>query len=380
LRRSERPMDERISLGDIGRVLLRNRKTVLAATAAALLVSVAVSLLLPQWYKARATVLPPESTSAMPDIIGIMRYAGVKPTQLPTVTTPSDIFAAILRSTSATEAVIDSLDLVRVYRCKSLKDAKERVFENTEVTIGPEGLIEITYEDRERARSAEVANAFVRELDRFNRQTMVTGARRVREMVENRLAETRMDLEDAQNRLKAFKETTGAVFIAEQAAASIETAADIYGQLAGLEVSLERVKQFATDKSPEVIDLKLQMQALRGKLAEMGYLGSGSEVDPGSRLFPRFDAAPGLEKQLADLTTEVEIKRTVYVVLSEQYEQARIEELKTASTLQVLDWARPPDFRSKPKRKVIVTVSTAAAFLLASAIVLRRARREGKQV
>jgi capsule polysaccharide export protein KpsE/RkpR len=137
------------------------------------------------------------------------------------------------------------------------------------------------------------------------------------------------------------------------------------------------VRSFATDKSPEVIDLKLQMRTLRGKLAEMGYAPSGPKGGQGSTLFPSFDAAPGLEKQLADLTTDVEIKRTVYVVLSEQYEQARIEELKTSSTLQVLDWARPPDVRSKPKRKVIVSMSTVAALLIASALVLHRARRRG---
>jgi tyrosine-protein kinase Etk/Wzc len=370
-------MDEQISLGDLGRTLLRSRKAIIASTVGAFVISAAIALVLPQWYKAKATILPPESGLATPDIISVMRYAGVKPTQLPTVTTPSDIFAAILRSNTTAEAVIDSLGLMRAYNAGSLKDARARVFENVRVTIGPEGLVEVTYEDKDRARAAEVANAFVRELDRFNRLTRVTTARRVREMVEKRLSETRAELEGAQNLLQVFKENTGAVFITEQATASIETAAELYGQIAKLEVDLQRLRQYATDKSPEVMDLKVQMQALGGKLAEMGYADSGSQGAPESKLFPRFDAAPELEKRLADLTMDVEVKRTVYRVLSEQYEEARIEELRTSTTIQVLDWARPPDYHSKPKRKVIVSLSTLAAFLVASGMTLYRGKRRG---
>ena len=117
------------------------------------------------------------------------------------------------------------------------------------------------------------------------------------------------------------------------------------------------------------------MRALERKLAEMGYDGSAGEATDANRLFPRFDSAPEMERRLAGLMMEVEIKGTVFKVLSEQYEQARIEEMRDTPTIQVLDWAGEPMFRSKPRRKVIVLVSTVAAFLLASIIVLFRERR-----
>ncbi len=370
-------MDERVSFGELGKMLFRNGKVIVLVTAGAFVLSAALSLVLPQWYKARATILPPESAVSQPDIVGIMRYAGVKPAQLPTVTTPADIYSVILRSNTIAEAVIDSLDLVKVYKAKRLRDAKERVFDNTQVTLMPEGVVEVAYEDKDRIRAADVANAFVRELDKFNRESKVSTARRVREMVEDRLRETRAELERAEDALKVFKETSGAIFISEQASASIRTAAEIFGEIAQLEVSLDRLKQYATDKSPEVMEINLEIRTLRRKLAEMGYIKSESDQPPSSNLFPRFDAAPRLEKQIADLTMEVEIKRSVYKVLSEQYEEARIQEARDTPTLQILDWAQPPDIRSKPKRKAMVAVSTAAAFLLSSAVVLHRERRKG---
>ena len=369
-------MDDRVSLGQVIKALARRRRMIALATFGTLVVVALVSLVLPQWYRARASILPPESVTATPDIIGIMRFAGVKPTQLPTVATQSDIYAAILKSNTIAEAVIDSLNLVRAFNSKDRVHALARLNENVEIGVTPEGMIEIAFQDRDKERAAAVANSYVRALDQFNRETNVTSAGRVRQAVEKRIVETRDELDRAENDLKAFKDTTGAAFISEQAAASIKTAADIYAKIAALDVELGRLQSYATDRSPEVIDLKLQKGVLEGKLAEMGYLRSGSTSEAGS-LFPRFDAAPALQQRLADLTTQVEIKRSVYVALSEQYEQARIDEARDTPTIQVLDRAFPPPVRSKPKRKIMVGVATAAAFLISSASALYMERRRG---
>ena len=365
-------MEEKISLEQVALVLMKNRRAILAATFGAALVSVLVSLVLPKWYTARATILPPESLTSQSDLVGVMKFAGFQPAMLPSLTSPSDIYTAILRSDRAVNAVIDSLDLEAAYGNKPRAKVINRVTRKLKAEVTEEGLVEVEYQDRNRERSARVANAFVNELDRFNRETSVTDARRVRKFVENRLGQAGEELDAAEEQLKQFKETTGAVFISEQAKASIETAADIFGRIAELEVSLERMKQFATDRSPEVADIQTQIRVLRRKLAEMGYTNSPQDATSESMLFPKFSSAPELERRLTELTREVEIKRAVFQVLSEQYEEAKIQEMKDTSTLQVLDWARPPLVRSKPKRKVIVVVSTALAFLCSSFAVFYR--------
>jgi tyrosine-protein kinase Etk/Wzc len=359
-------MEERISLLDLAVVLMKNRKVILVATAGTLAVSILVSLVLPKWYRARAAILPPESMTAQTDVLGIMKYAGFQPAMLPTVSSPSDVYVAIIRSDRVINAVIDSLDLMDAYGYGSMLKTRARVTKHLHVDVTKAGLVEVIYDDKDPERSALVANSFVDQLDFFNREVNVTGARRVREFVENRIVETEKELSGAENDLKEFKETTGAVFISEQAEASIQTAADIFGRIAELEVSMERMRQFATDKSPEIVDIKTQIEALRRKLAEMGYVGSVKDDSSDNRLFPRFSSAPELERRLAELMREVETKRAVYKVLSEQYERAKLQETRDTPTLQVLDWASPPEVRLKPKRRVIVGVSTALAFFLTS--------------
>jgi uncharacterized protein involved in exopolysaccharide biosynthesis len=48
------------------------------------------------------------------------------------------------------------------------------------------------------------------------------------------------------------------------------------------------------------------------------------------------------------------VKKTVYSVIAEQYEKARIIESKNTPTITILDPARPPEVRSSPQRKKLV--------------------------
>jgi len=365
-------MEERVSLGGAIGILMRHRHLIAVIVLATIVISAAVALLLPSWYMAKASILPPESMTSQSDIVGVMRYAGFQPAMLPTVTSPTEIYSAILRSDTVTGSVLDSLDLIREFGSKNRVRALKRLRKKTHVDVTLEGLVRVRYEDKDRQRAADVVNTYVRELDHFNRETKVTTARKVREFIENRLAQSVEDLNAAESSLRSFKESTGVVMISEQTTASIEAAAEIFGKIAELEVNLERMRQFATDKSPEVLDLQTRIRSLERKLAEMGYMDSDVEVKPESRLFPKFSSAPEMEQRLAVLMRDVEIHRSVFGVLSEQYEQAKIQEMKNTPTLQVLDWAHPPEVRSRPKRKMIVLVSAALALLLSSIWVFYR--------
>jgi tyrosine-protein kinase Etk/Wzc len=361
---------ERVNLLTLSEILVEKRKFVVLTTLLVLVISVAVSVLLPRWYRSKATILPPESATNQADIAGLMMVAGYQPAYIPTLTSPSEIYGAILRSVRVRDAVVDSLDLVSVYNVKNKEAARRKLLKRCKITVTREEIVEIACEDKDRSRAADISNLFVRELDRFNSDLRVTAARRVREFIEARIEETRLELEKAEQNLKIFKEETGAVLISEQTRVSIQTAADMYGKIAELEVSLERLRQFATDRSPEIIDIRSRIRALERKLAEMGYMQVETNTGSESTLFPKFSAAPDLEKRLSGLLRDVEIKRSVYGVLSEQYEHARIQEMKDTPTIQVLDRAEPSRGAWRPKRKVIVSVSTVCAFIVSCLVVL----------
>ena len=78
-----------------------------------------------------------------------------------------------------------------------------------------------------------------------------------------------------------------------------------------------------------------------------------------------FNELPELGMQLVRLMREAKIQEEVFKLITTQYELAKIEEAKDIDTIQILDRAVPPDYKSSPKRALIVILSTIGAFFLA---------------
>ncbi len=368
-------MASNITLTSIVRAIVRRRKFIAVATLFAAVISAGISLVLPVWYMATGSILPPEAGSSASALTAQLLLAGFQPGLVPTAASPSDLYAAILQSETVMYAVIDSLNLVEAYRAKSEFQAFRRLRKFTEIKVGFDGVVRVSYEDRDRERAALVVNRFLMELDRFNRNVRTGSATKLRRFVERRLEELSQELKQAEDDLRRFQEQTGVVFVSEQARASIETAAEIFVRIAQLEVELERLKASTTSANPEIVDIKSQIRALEKKLEEMGYSGSATASQDEYQVFPKFRNAAEVQQRLAELTREVGIKRKVLEFLRQQYEEARIEEVKDTPTIQVLDWARAPYVRSRPKRRAIVIVSSLVALALSSAVAVRREGR-----
>ncbi len=80
--------------------------------------------------------------------------------------------------------------------------------------------------------------------------------------------------------------------------------------------------------------------------------------------------SPELAAELARLEREVEIKSRVFLTLTQQYEIARVETKKDVPIVQVLDYAKPPDEKAGPNRKLLLLTSFLLSSLLGIAIVL----------
>jgi uncharacterized protein involved in exopolysaccharide biosynthesis len=61
---------------------------------------------------------------------------------------------------------------------------------------------------------------------------------------------------------------------------------------------------------------------------------------------------------------ELKIQEAIFEQLTKQYEMAKLNEAKDSSSLQVLDDAVLPTKKSKPKRSLIVILSTVTAFFI----------------
>jgi tyrosine-protein kinase Etk/Wzc len=323
-------------------------------------VAVAVlSLFLPKWYTARTTILPPKKEGVglglASSLMGVSELGASM--SLPLMASPSDVIASILKSQAVALAIIEKEKLMEIYKTKTKDDALKELFLHTKVDVTSEGIVSLTFEDKDRFRAARVANRFVEELDRVNQETNISQAKNARIFIEERLAQTKKELEEAEESLRRFQEVNKAVSLNDQMRASIEGAADLKGQMVAAEIELNVMRKTMSSSNP-------QIQALRSRIKELGkqldiweFGNQNGNPEEEKVLDVPFSQVPTLSMELARLVREVRIQSAVFELLTNQYEQYKIQEKRDTPTIQVLDKALAPERRSKPKRVLLVGIA-----------------------
>jgi len=183
----------------------------------------------------------------------------------------------------------------------------------------------------------------------------------MRVFIEKRLNEAKIELTKAEEAIKAFQEGNRAVKLDDQSRAILEAIGTVKGQLMAKEVELQAMLSYATPNNPQAEILKTQVEELTEKLRELGEgkkkLGNPSSQD----IFIPTAKIPDLALRYARLLREAKVQQTLYELLTQQYEMARIQEAKDTPTVQVLDEAKVPELKSKPSKRQIVMLSAITA-------------------
>ncbi len=317
--------------------------------------AVVVALVLPQWFASESTLLPPtegsESFSAMASLIqsAALSKIGMFSTQ-----TPSDVFAEILKSRTLREELVTNYDLKRVYRAKNMDLALRQLDHHLSIDVDKAGVIHIRVEDHDPKRAADMANHMTAALDRFNQETYNTRAKRVRIFLEQRLADVSARLGEAESTLTAYEKKNKVVASTE--ASAVGGLASIMAERMNLQIKRSYVASYSHENSPALRQIDAEVQAYEREMSKV----------------------PALKQEGSRLALEAELQRRLFSLVTAQYEDARVQETRDTPTITVLDPARPAQVRARPKRGLLVAVSTAVAFALALGWVWIQQRRESR--
>jgi len=318
--------------GDLLDVLRRRARSLTLNVAACTLVAFAVSLLLPKWYEGTAVLLPPAEEDMTSGTIGQFLPRGFGGIKIPGAPTLADLFVAVLKSRTVADRIVDRFGLVARYKERDREKAVKALESHVKFHVGDEGTIAIAVEDRDPKVAAAMANAYVDELDRFNRDTRSTSAKRTRAFIEARLEIAKRDLAAAEDRLRDYQQGKRLAAISPSDRGDAEVGARLMAQKIALEVRIEVLRQSLSEDSEE-------MRRAREELAAIDRQVGG---------LPR----AGVE--IARLWRDVKIQEQVFELLTSQLEEARIRETRDTPTVQLLDPAQPPLHKSRPKRAWIV--------------------------
>jgi tyrosine-protein kinase Etk/Wzc len=329
--------------------------------------SVVVSLLITPDFKSMASVFPAEEADllgSLGDVSSLVSSLAPKGLTSLTADPELDKYIAILNSGRVLGEVIKKFDLVNVYGITDYPREKtsERLLDNVEFSVEPEGNLTITVFDEDPQRAADMANYFVEQLNETNSEIRGQNARANREYVEERYKDNIRELATAEDSLREFQHRYGVVALQEQTEASIKAGADLGAQLAVKEVQLRILKQNQSDDSPVVKSAELEVSELRRMLVQMNS-GVG-DIDAASSVFVPFKKIPQLGTEYIRRFRDVEIQNEILKFLTPLYEQAKVEERRQTPSVLVLDKASPAERKSRPKRLLIVIISTFLGFVV----------------
>ncbi len=356
-----RDADE-INLLDCWRVLVVRKRLIQWCVGGAFVVSVVVSLLLPKIYVATTTLLPPQPD---PSLLGMMgaqaQTSSLGLSSLFGTSSPANLWVGILGSRTVQDAVIKRFDLMTRFEVETMEDARRALSGVVSIVKSKkDDMISITVEDEEPQQAAIMAKAIVEELDKVNKRVVMTSGGRMRDFIERRLKEEKEALSRVEEEVRRFQEKNGAVQLDEQSRAIIGAMGEMRGTLMAREVELQSLLSYASPNNPQAELLRAQITELKGNLKTLEEGDQGRAVASNSIFIPSV-RLPELALQYARLLRDAKVRDTVYVLLTQQYEMARIQEAKDTPTVQVLDMAVAPEKRSRPKRTLIVLMSTFSA-------------------
>ena len=138
----------------------------------------------------------------------------------------------------------------------------------------------------------------------------------------------------------------------------VEAAAVLQGQLIAAEAEASGLEKIYTVNNVRVKALQARIGELREQLQKLGGSTSPTEVRNDNSLYPSIRKLPLLGVTYADLYRRTKIEETVYELLTQQYELAKVQEAKEIPSVKVLDSAVVPTVKSGPHRVLLTLGGT----------------------
>jgi tyrosine-protein kinase Etk/Wzc len=369
---SPQPEMSEIDIVEILIKLTREKRLIGLTTLVSSVLAIVITLLVPNRFTGTTKILPPsQSPSASSMMMNQMAGSGAGALLSMAgkdlgLKDPADLYIGMLRSRTVEDAMIARFDLARVYRTKKQSSTRMELENATEMRSGKDALITISVEDTDPQRAADMANAYVAELRKLTQSLAVTEASQRSLFFDQQLRSAKEELAQAEVKLKETQQRTGLIDLDSQAKAMINVSGTLRGQIAAKEVELQAMHTFATERNSSYVLLQEELAGLRAQLLKLERDEQGGN---GNTLIATAKV-PSVALDYVRNLREVKYRETMFGILAQQFELAKLDEAKQGAIIQVLDPAVPPDKKSSPKRTLIIVLVGMISFFLSCSYVL----------
>jgi uncharacterized protein involved in exopolysaccharide biosynthesis len=378
---SQRSDDDEINLMDIMLVIAKYNRFIMAFTAVAIVLALIYVMLQPFSYTAKTVILPPQSKeeSNVGNLLGSLGgLNGLTGASSLGLKNPTDIFLGMLKSRTLADQLIVRLQLQKLYKAKTIAQARKILLGSTKITASKDGFISVEYSHSDPVMAANIANAYPIELDRLNSTLAVSDAARRRLFYEKQIKEASVSLSRAEAAMKQTQRKTGwyefggfDVAMASGGAGGglvsggarvnasvLMKTEEIRAQITLQEIDLASKRAYMTEKNPEYVRALATLAALKANLVKLQ--GNSDEADVKVSVSQLSDIGFAYIHQMRVL----KYKQSLLELYSKQFELAKMDESKASPLVQVVDKALPPEERSAPKRAQMMVIATLIALVI----------------
>ena len=334
--------------------IVENRWLIIKTIFVITCLSLIVSLIWPKSYKSTVRFFPPPRQGG--GISGLL--GGLFQ---PTITTQEmnpEAILVILRSRSLMESVIRKFNFAEVYGNDKIEillrklESHIRINEIREGGFGFNPLIavEFSFIDEDPERAEAVTEYYIHKLDSILKNLNKERAISTFEIIAKRYQQNLAALQQAELAFKSFQEQYGIFEIETQTQELIKQVAELKAQLIQTEIQLEILERTVSKDNSQYLQLFAQKNAIENKYNELIKKVEGHQ----NEFFQPLERMPKLAMEYARLFREVTVQNKIYEFVYPQYEQARLQIEMQSQGIQILDPAKRPTYKYKPKRIFIV--------------------------
>lgn len=321
----------------------------------------AVSFVLPKTYRSSATIMPPKNSNLL-NLMNMSSSALMRqfsPLRALSGGLTPDLYGYVsfLKSNALLNLTVQRMNLKRRYNTEEGWAAVNALKGNMDYVVNEEGTITISAEDKEAEFAYKLVSFLVSTIDSLQRSMSVREAAENREYIGQRLDQNRSDLKLAETLMKEYQEKHGVIALPSEASTAVSAYADVFAQKMLKEYEVRYLERALGVDNPQLQTSRAQLQELTQQLSQV----------------------PGQGIEIIRLYREFMVQQKLFEVLLPMYEQAKIEEQRTTSTLLLVDPPVVPERHISPKRMIITLVFFGLSLILSIVIAIFATRLKDLQ-
>ncbi|WP_225758444.1 tyrosine-protein kinase Wzc [Leclercia sp. Marseille-Q4284] len=219
------------------------------------------------------------------------------------------------------------------------------------------GVLSLTFTGEDKDKIRDILNSITRNYQAQNVKRKSEEASKSLDFLAKQLPEVRGHLDEAENKLNAFRQDKDSVDLPLEAKSVLDSMVNIDAQLNELTFKEAEISKLYTKRHPAYRTLLEKRQTLEEEKAKLN---------------GRVTAMPKTQQEILRLTRDVESGQQVYMQLLNKQQELKITEASTVGDVRIVDPAITQPGVLKPKKALIILGSIILGLMLSIVGVLLR--------